>query len=85
MMDHGRDRVRLPLANQMMGILADSFAATLEAIRITDERQAAATAATLASIRETIATLDVEPGPADAIADAVALLESHGYRITPPA
>jgi len=68
-----------------MGSLADSFAATLDAMRAADERAAAATAATLASIRETIATLDVDPDPVDAIADAVALLESHGYRITPPA
>jgi hypothetical protein len=69
----------------MMGILADSFAATLEAMRAADERAAAATAATLASVRETIATLDIEPDPVDAVADAVALLESRGYRITPPA
>jgi len=68
-----------------MGILADSFAATLEAMQAADERQAAATAETLASIRETIATLDADPDPADAIADAIELLESHGYRITPPA
>jgi|OM-RGC.v1.035313892 hypothetical protein len=68
-----------------MGSLADSFAATLDAMRAADERAAAATAATLASIRETIAALDVDPDPGDAIADAVALLESHGYRITPPA
>jgi len=68
-----------------MGSLADSFAATLDAMRAADERAAAATAATLASIRETIATLETDPDPADAIADAVALLESHGYRITPPA
>ncbi len=54
-------------------------------MRAADERAAAATAATLASIRETIAALDVDPDPGDAIADAVALLESHGYRITPPA
>ena len=54
-------------------------------MRAADERAAAATAATLASIRETIATLDADPDPGDAIADAVALLESHGYRITPPA
>ena len=68
-----------------MGILADSFAATLDAMRAADQRQAAKTAATLASLRETIATLDADPAPADAIADAVALLESHGYRVTPPA
>ena len=68
-----------------MGSLADSFAATLDAMRAADERAAAATAATLASIRETIATLDADPDPADAIADAVALLESHGYRVTLPA
>ena len=68
-----------------MGSIADSFAATLDAMRAADERAAAATAATLASIRETIATLETDPDPADAIADAVALLESHGYRITPPA
>ena len=66
-----------------MGILADSFAATLDAMRAADERAAATTAATLASVRETIATLDADPAPADAIADAVALLESHGYRVTP--
>jgi len=68
-----------------MGSLADSFAATLDAMRAADERAAAATAATLASIRETIATLETDPDPADAIADAIALLESHGYRVTPPA
>jgi len=68
-----------------MGIIADSFAATLEAMRAADERQAAATAEMLASIRETIATLEIDSAPGDAIADAVALLESHGYRITPPA
>jgi len=72
----------------MMESIADRFAATLDAMRAADERAAAATAATLASVRETIAALDVDPvdvDPADAIADAVALLESHGYRITPPA
>jgi predicted CoA-binding protein len=68
-----------------MGILADSLAATLDAMRAADQRQAAETAASLASLRETIATLGTDPAPADAIADAVALLESHGYRITPPA
>ena len=68
-----------------MGSIADSFAATLDAMRAADERAAAATAATLASIRETIATLETDPDPADAIADAVALLESHGYRVTLPA
>ena len=72
----------------MMESIADRFAATLDAIRAADERAAAVTAAALASVRETIAALDVDPvdvDPADAIADAVALLESHGYLVTPPA
>ena len=68
-----------------MGSIADRFAATLEAMRAADERAAAATAATLASVRETLATLDANPEDCDPIADAVALLESHGYRVTPPA
>ncbi len=68
-----------------MESIADRFAATLDAMCAADERAAAATAATLASIRETIAALDVDPDAGDAIADAVALLESHGYQITPPA
>jgi hypothetical protein len=66
-----------------MGILADQFAATLAAMREADERQQAATAAILANVRQTLATLDAEPiTTAQQIADAIELLESHGYRVT---
>lgn len=66
-----------------MGILADQFAATLAAMREADARQQAATQALLADVRHTLATLDTEPvTTAQQIADAIALLESHGYRVT---
>jgi hypothetical protein len=66
-----------------MGILADQFAATLQAMREADERQQAATSALLADVRQSLAELDAPaPTTAQQIADAIALLESHGYTIT---
>ena len=68
---------------RFMGILADQFAATLQAMREADARQQAATTALLADVRHTLATLDAEPvTTAQQIADAIALLESHGYTVT---
>ena len=75
----------MPLATEQMGAISDRLSAQLAAMRAADERAAAATAAVLAKTRELIGSLESDMISSDPVADAIALLESHGYRITPPA
>jgi len=66
----------------IMGVLSDQLRATVDAMRESDERLARITRDHISRSR---ALLDeFETAPSDPIADAVALLESHGYKITAP-
>ena len=75
----------MPLTTEQMGVISDRLSAQLAAMREADERAAAATAAVLNRTRELIGSLESDDNSSDPIAEAIALLESHGYRITPPA
>lgn len=65
-----------------MGVLSDQLRATVDAMRESDERLARLTRDHISRSRALLDEFETEP--ADPIADAVALLESHGYKITAP-
>jgi hypothetical protein len=62
-----------------MGILADTLTATLADLRASDARILASVSRARRHADTIIATLDADSDP---IADAIALLESHGYTVT---
>ena len=66
----------------IMGVLSDQLRATVDAMRESDERLARLTRGHISRTRALLN--EFETAPVDPIADAVALLESHGYKIIAP-
>jgi hypothetical protein len=62
-----------------MGILADTLTATLADLRASDARILASVSRARRHADAVIASLEADCDP---IADAIALLESHGYTVT---
>jgi len=70
-----------------MGVLSDQLRATVDAMRESDDRLARITRDHISRSRALLNQVDwpiFDSDPVDAVADAVALLESHGYKITAP-
>ena len=72
-----RGRVHHP--HPVMGIIADALTATLADLRASDARILASISRARRHADAVIASLDADCNP---IADAIALLESHGYTVT---